>query len=159
MNSVFSCSLLSYDERDIAYQTPSNYLSIMLECMDNYTLSDYMNHSSAYFLHKLDETAGDTNYASVIWKLIALQRSDWREKNIDIPAQTYEPIYEYLCKLYYRKYVTADMTDEEARAVADELVDKAFYDSPEDYKTETQPFYDNLDAYRARLRQDIQQGA
>ena len=159
MNSVFSCSLQSYDERDIAYQTPSNYLSIMLECMDNYTLSDYMNHSSAYFLHKLDEATGDTNYASVIWKLIALQRSDWREKNIDIPARTYEPIYEYLCKLYYRKYVTADMTDEEARAVADELVDKAFYDSPEDYKTETQPFYDNLDAYRAQLRQDIQQGA
>ncbi len=159
MNSDFSCSLLSYDERDIAYQTPSNYLRIMLECMDNYTLSDYMNHSSAYFLHKLDETAGDTNYASVIWKLIALQHSEWREKDIDIPAQTYEPIYDYLCRLYYRRYVMADMTDEEARAVADELVDKAFYDSPEDYKTETQPFYDNLDVYRAQLRQDARQGA
>lgn len=157
MNSVFSCSLLGYDERDIAYQTPSNYLRIMLECMDNYALSDYMNHSSAYFLRRLDETAGDTNYASVIWKLIALQRSDWREKDIDLPAETYVPIYNYLCALYYPGRVTADMTDEEARAVADELVDKAFYDSPEDYKTETQPFYDNLDAYRAQQRQDTQQ--
>lgn len=151
MNSVFSCSLLSYDERDIAYQTPSNYLRIMLECMDNYTLSDYMNHGSSYFLRKLDEATGYTNYSTVIWKLIGLQRSDWNHDDIDVPAESYEPIYDYLCEMYYKKYVTADMTDEQAKAVADELVDKAFFDSPEDYKTETQPFYDNLDAYRAQL--------
>lgn len=69
MNSVFSCSLLNYYEWDIAYQVPSNYLRIMLECMDNYELADYINHGDTYFYRKLDETAGYRNYAKVLWQL------------------------------------------------------------------------------------------
>lgn len=147
MNSVFSCSLLNYDERDSAYQTPSNYLRIMLECMDNYELSDYINHSDAYFLQKLDECTGYMNYAQVIWKLIALQRNDKFEDDIDIDAKEYNPIYDYLCKLYYQKYVTPDMTMKEARTIADELIEKAFFDTPEGYKINRQRFYENLEEY------------
>lgn len=144
MNSAFSCSLLNYDERDIAYQVPSNYLRIMLECMDNYGLSDYFNHSELYFLSKLDEYTGYTNYAQVIWKLITLQRSDWEDDKIDIPAEEYHAIYEYLCEMYYGKYITADMNEQERNAVAAELVDKAFFDAPENYKIDEQFFYDYL---------------
>lgn len=145
MNSVFSCSLLSYDERDIAYQVPSNYLRIMLECMDNYELSDYLNHSEMYFLSRLDEYTGYTNYAQVMWKLITLQRSDWENDSIDIPAAEYEPIYEFLCDMYYGKYITDGMTEEERQAVAAELADKAFFDAPEGYKINEQYFFDYLE--------------
>ncbi len=147
MNSVFSCSLLSYEERDIAYQVASNYLRIMLECMDNYELSDYVRHGNTWFYSKLDEAAGYTNYSQVIWKLITLQRSDWEKDTIDIDKEEYYPIYDFLCRLYYSRYITEDMTDEEARAVADELVDKAFYDSPDNYKTDPDRFYDQLEVY------------
>ncbi len=150
MNSVFSCSLLNYDERDIAYQVPSNYLCIMLDCMDNYELSDYMNHGDTYFYRKLDEASGHTNYAKVLWKLIALQRSDWEDDKIDIDQAEYYPIYDFLCDIYYSKYLTPEMTDEEARQVADDLVDKAFYDAPEGYKICEQRFYDNLEARLAK---------
>lgn len=147
MNSVFSCSLLNYYERDIAYQIPSNYLRIILDCMD-YDMRDYISKSDAYFYRTLDEYTGYTNYAHVIWKLIALQRSDWEnEKKIDLPAEKYYPIYDYLCEMYYKKYITPDMTPEEAKAVADELVDKAFYDAPEGYKITPQRMYDNLELY------------
>ncbi len=144
MNSVFSCSLLNYYEWDIAYQVASNYLRIMLECMDNYSLEDYVNHRDTYFLSKLDEFMGKTNYAQVIWKLIALQRSDWEQENMDIPIEEYYPIYDFLCEMYYDKYITEDMTDEEKRAVADELIKKAFYDAPEDYKIDEDYFYEYL---------------
>ena len=147
LNSVFSCSLLNYYEWDIAYQVPSNYLRIMLECMDNYEISDYINHSEQYFLKKLDEYAGYTNYAQVMWKLITLQRSDWSNDRINIPQSEYLPIYDFLCRLYYGKYITADMTEAERRSVADELIYKAFYDAPEGYKTETDRFYENLELY------------
>ena len=146
MNSVFSCSLLNYDEWDIAYQVPSNYLRIMLDCMDNYELSDYMNHGDTYFYRKLDEASGHTNYAKVLWKLITLQRSDWENDKIDIDQAEYYPIYDFLCDIYYSKYLTPEMTDEEARQVADDLVYKAFYDAPEGYKICQQRFYDNLEA-------------
>ena len=144
MNSVFACSLLNYYEWDIAYQVVSNYLRIMLECMDNYSLEDYVNHRDTYFLKKLDEFTGKTNYGQVIWKLIALQRSDWEQESVDIPIEEYYPIYDFLCEMYYEKYITEDMTDEEKRTVADELIKKAFYDAPDDYKIDENYFYEYL---------------
>ena len=147
MNSVFSCSLLNYYERDIAYQVPSNYLRIILECMDNFDISDYMAHGDTYFLSKLDEFTGHTNYAQVMWKLITLQRSDYQDDKIDLPGEKYEPIYVYLCNMYYDKYIRDDMTEEEMTAVVDELVDKAFFDAPEEYKTDPDFFYEYLDTY------------
>lgn len=147
LNSAFSCSLLNYYEWDIAYQVPSNYLRIMLECMDNYELTDYMNHSETYFLSKLDEFTGHTNYASVIWKLISVQRSDWERDLTDISAEEYYPIYDYLCKMYYDKYITSNMNEAERKKVADDLVYKAFYDSPEGYKIDSEYFYKYLENY------------
>lgn len=151
MNSVFSCSLLSYYEKEISYRMPSNYLRVMLECMDNYQLSDYINHGADYFYKALDETGGYTNYAHTIWKLITLQREDSLSDRVDLPADRYYPIYDFLCGLYYPRHITADMTDEEARAVADELVGKTFYGAPENFKASPERFYEDLDAYRASL--------
>jgi len=138
---------LHYYEWDIAYQIPSNYLRIMLECMDNYELTDYMNHSDNYFLSCLDQYMGDTNYSTVIWKLIALQREDYANDKIDIPAEDYTPIYDYLCEMYYEKYITEDMTNEQMRKIADELVTKAFYDVPKNYKEDKDYFYEYLESH------------
>ena len=158
MNSVFSCSLLNYEERDIAYQVASNYLRIMLECMDNYEISDYVRHGNTWFYSKLDEVSGHTNYARVIWKLITLQRSDWEKDDIDIDQAEYYPIYDFLCELYYSKYITEDMTEDEARAVADELVDKAFFDAPDNYKTDPDRFYENLNVFLGTYHSDTLPG-
>lgn len=144
MNSVFSCSLLDYYEWNIAYQVPSNYLRIMLECMDNYSLEDYIKHRDTYFLSKLDEFMGKTNYAQAIWQLITLQRSDWEQENVDIPMEEYHLIYDFLCEMYYNKYITEGMTTEEKKAVADELIRKAFFDAPENYKIDPDYFYEYL---------------
>lgn len=147
MNSVFSCTLLNYYEWDIAYQIPSNYLRIMLECMDNYEVEDYFRHSESWFYDKLDEATGYTNYGRVIWKLISLQRNDWKSEKIEIPPEEYYPIYDYLCDLYFAKYITDDMTEEERNAVADGLVEKAFYDAPEGYIYTPERIYENLSSW------------
>lgn len=82
----------------------------------------------------------------MLWQLITLQRSDWENDRIDIDETEYYPIYDFLCALYYDRYLQPDMTPEEARQVADELVYKAFFDAPEGYKINEQRFYDNLEA-------------
>ena len=63
---------------------------------------------------------------------------------MDIPAEEYYPIYDLLCEMYYGKYITDDMTADEQRAIADELVHKAFYDAPENYKIDPGYFYEYL---------------
>ena len=52
LNSLFAVSLFDNEYGQIAYQLQSNYFNIMLECMDNYELSDYVNHSQSYFAKK-----------------------------------------------------------------------------------------------------------
>lgn len=151
LNSVFAVSLFDYEERDVAYQLPSNYLQIMLECMDNYTLADYINHSQTYFYHMLDLTTGHNNYAQVIWELIEFQRTDREDDYIQIPQEEYHPIYDYLCAMYYPRNITPDMTAEEARAVADKLVERVTYDVPEDFNLDTGRFYTNLESYLAGI--------
>lgn len=147
LNSVFAVSLFDYEERDIAYQLQSNYCKIMVECLDNYTLGDYVNHSLSYYAKKLDEQNGDNNYASVILNLIDTQYNDFHSEDIQIDQEEYYPIYDYICDMYYTKYITSDMSYSEAKKVADTLVDEVMFDVPEEYNIDTNRFYHCLDMY------------
>ena len=70
INSLFAVSLFDYEEKDIAYQMQSNAHKIMIECMDNYSLDDYVNHSLGYYAKQLDEYNQDDNYATTILTLM-----------------------------------------------------------------------------------------
>lgn len=157
LNSVFTVCMFDYEERDIGYQLASNYLLVMLDCMDNYTLSDYINHSQSYFLSKLDEASGHINYAAALWDLIELQREDYLDmrdndpQRIQIPQEEYYPIYDLLCDMYYSKYTTPNMTTQEISAVADRLVDMVTFDVPEGYDIPAEYFHTAAQAWSAAL--------
>ena len=147
LNSVFTVSLFDYEERDIAYQLQSNMFLVMLDCMDNYSLSDYINHSLSYFAHKLDEQNGNTNYAMGILRLIEEQRSDWANDDYEREQAVYYPIYHYLTKMYLDKYAEPGMSAEELRAVVDGLLEIVMFDVPEDYHIDTEEFYRYAEEY------------
>lgn len=154
MNTIFSCSLLDYDEPDLAYRVPSNYLTLMLEYLQgksDWTLTDYMNQHESYFLRDLDQAAGYTNYAKTMWRLIALQREDMKSDKIDIPAEEYEPIADYLCEMYFKGRITPGMSYQQAEAVADELVGRAFYGASDYQEKFAYRYYDNAEAYLTSL--------
>ena len=140
LNSLFAVSLLEYEERDIAYQLQSNMVGVMLDCMDNYSLADYPNHSYSYFLSKLDETNGDHNYAASIMKLMEAQRDDWQEDRWDRPQETYYPLYDYICKMWIDKNATPGMDASEIDALVNELLERIMYDVPEEYHIDTEEF-------------------
>lgn len=147
LNSLFAVSLFDYEEKDIAYQLQSNYFQIMLEVMDNYTLDDYMNKPLSYFAQKLDEYNGDYNYAPMILEGMEAQFNDYHSNKIEIDQEEYFPIYDYVSDMHYEKFITPNMTYDEARAVADKMVERILFDVPEEYNIYTQRFYDNLDEY------------
>lgn len=149
LNSIFAVSLFDYEERDIAYQLQSNYHTILLDCLDNYTLSDYINHSMGYYARQLDLYNGDNNYAAVIFRLMSAQYDDYHSDGITRDESVYYPIYRYICGMYYDKYVTDGMGHDEALSVADELVERVTFDVPEGYHIDTQEFYRCLDDYLA----------
>lgn len=147
LNSLFAVSLFDYEERDISYQLQSNAHKIMIECMDNYTLSDYVNHSLSYYIKKLDEYNNDDNYACTILSLMNAQYEDYHNTQISTAQSEYYPIYDYISKMYLGKHVNSNTTYEEATAIMDSLVEQLTFDVPEEYNIDTNHFYDYLNEY------------
>ena len=147
LNSLFAISLFDYKERDVAYQLQSNYHSVILECVDNYDLSDYINHSLSYYVNKLDEYNNEKGAAPVILELIELQYDDFHNKNITINQEEFYPIYDYISKMYFDKYLHEGMSYDEMRKIADDLVDKVMFDVPKDYNIDSNYFYKYFNNY------------
>ena len=147
LNSLFVVKAFDYDERDIAYQFQSNYYGTILECIDNYDLTDYVNHSLGYFAQKLDEYTGYVNYATTIFELVDVQYNDYHSDLIEIDPEEYKPIYDYVCDIYFSKYISGDMSYDDALKVVDDLVEKLLYDVPEDYHINKDYFYEYFRRY------------
>ena len=141
LNSLFTVSLFDYEEKDIAYQLQSNIYKVLISCLDNYSLEDYVNHSLTYFAKCLDETTKDKNYATTIMELIDIQYKDFHSETFNVDPKEYEKIYEYISNLYYQKYFYENMTYEEGLALVTSLVNEITYDVPEEYNIDTNYFY------------------
>lgn len=147
LNSLFTISLFDYNEDDIAYQLQSNYHRIMIDCMDNYDLSDYANHSVSYYANKLDEFNKEKGVAPIILELIQLQYDDYHNDHITIAQEEYYRIYDYIARMYFNKYITEDMSYEEMKNVVDKLVSMITFDVPEGYNIDVNHFYTYFEEY------------
>lgn len=147
VNTLFSMELLGYGDGELAYDFQATCIGVMLDCMDNYSLSDYANHSQSYLASKLDECNGDVDCATEVFELLQRQYDETREEGARYEAGEFSPIYDYLCKMYYRGRVTPDMTYDEARGVAEELHSRIPLSGIRVYDMDSQRFYDDLDLY------------
>ena len=147
LNSLFAVSLFDYEEKDISYQLQSNTHKLMIECMDNYDLSDYVNHSMTYYAMKLDEYNHDDNYATKILALMNAQYEDYHDDKVEANQSEYYPIYDYVSKMYLGKHLNANMSYDEAKAVMDDFLDKLLFDVPEEYHFDKNHFYEYFNEY------------
>lgn len=147
LNSLFAVSLFDYEEKDIAYQLQSNYTKIMVDCLDNYSLEDYVQHSLSYYAKKLDEYNNDENRATVILELIQIQYQDYHGFPVKINHESYDAILDYISEMYYKKYINNTMTYEEAKMASDKLLKEIMYDVPEDYNINTKHFEEYFNNY------------
>ena len=147
LNSLFTVSLFDYEEDDIAYQLQSNMFKLIIESMDNYNLNDYVNHSSSYFAKKLDEFTGHKNYASVMFRVIDSQYTDYHNEYIEIEQSEYYPLYEWISDIYYKNRLTSDLSYDEMRFITAGLIERLTFDVPEEYHIDVNYFYTYLDKY------------
>ncbi len=157
INSLFAVSLFDYEEKDIAYQYQSNYHKLLIECMDNYTLDDYVNHSLSYYAQQLDKYNGDDNYATSILALMETQYRDFHSSSFEAPQTEYYPVYDYVSKMYLGKHLNSNMSYEQARAVMDEMLEQLLFDVPEEYNIDTNHFYEYLNEYCQSIGIEVNQ--
>lgn len=123
MDSILA--LRSYDQDDalIGYTVISHMVEVILECMDNYTLQDYVGHDVYYFASKLDEMNGDGNAIEVL-NLMQLCWDDIKDDEVSFPVEYYYGLYDYIARMYYDKYLSSDMSSNQVTSVKDELIGK-----------------------------------
>lgn len=152
LNSLFAVSLFDYEEESIAYQLQSNYVKTMIDSLDDYQLSDYMNRSLSYFVYKLGEfNNGDFKTAVEIMNLIETQYKDIYTTSYDYSKEVYYPIYDYISRMYYKNRITAEMSHEEAYTIADELTDRIMKNVDEIYQIPVEHFYQYFEQYYKAL--------
>ena len=147
LTTLFSLSLLNYDEYYRGYQTPSNCYSVMAECID-YDFTDYVNKSLSDFPRQLNEYNGDEEGdAEEILELISLQYQSYQYNDLEVEKDQFNPIIDYLCKMYFNKYILPDMGYDEAYIVASELENKLTVYTSSSYPLNTDRIYFNLDYF------------
>ena len=150
LNSIFSVRSYDQNERDIAYQLQSNMVGIMLECMNNYTLQDYIEHDIRYFEDKLNEH-NDSNQATRIVGLIELQYQDYHNDKIKVEQTQFHEIYDYIAKMYYKKNIKDNMTYEQAKEIHKQFLDKLTFDVPQEYELDINHMNEYFEHYIKEL--------
>lgn len=151
LNSLFAVSLFDYEEKIIAYQLQSNYYSIMVDCID-YDLTNYVNKPLSDFPDSLNEFNKDEKgTAEEILELINIQYYDYSNDSIIIDNNEYNRIIDYLCKMYYKKYIDENTSYEEAKKIAKSLENKIIFNVPDNYNINTRRIYTNLDEYMSNI--------
>jgi hypothetical protein len=79
--------------------------------------------------------------------IVIESNKDYHSDLIEIEQEEYYPIYDYIADMYYRKYIDEDMSYNEAKSVADDLIERITYDVPLEYNIDTNRFYDYLNEY------------
>ena len=67
------------------------------------------------------------------------------------PKEVYYPIYNYISNMYYKNRITAEMTYEEAYAIADELTNRIMKNVEEYYQIPAEYFYEYFELYYKAL--------
>ena len=146
MNSLLSVRSYDQKERDIAYQLQSNMIEVILECMDNYTLQDFIEHNITYFENELNNQ-NDNNDAVEMIGLMTLQYDDYYNDRISVEQEQFYRLYDYIARMYYQKYLKENMSYEQALEIRNHLIERITYDVPNEYNIDINHFNEFFDEF------------
>lgn len=135
LNTLFAVSLFDYEEDMLAYQLQSNCYGILVECLDDYSLEDYVEHSESWFACKLDQQNGDGRAVEILDLMQRQYEAYHSDEGIVRPSE-FKPIYEYLGEMYFEKHAHPGMSVHEQAAMVMDLADRVTHLIPDEYGIE-----------------------
>ena len=79
------------------------------------------------------------------------QYEDYHNDSIEAPQSEYYPIYDYVSKIYFKKYINSNMTYDEAKQVYDGFLDKLLFDVPKEYNVDENHIYNYFNNYCSQI--------
>lgn len=111
-----SYALQGLDNKATFYPMLASYYRIICSCID-YSGEDFFNHGVNYLIEQMDAFMGDAQYAYQVVAMIDAQMSLRYEPYKGVDFRDFQPMYEYIAEMYFKKNITPDMTYEAAQAV------------------------------------------
>ena len=124
--TCFAYMLQGLGNKSYFYTLQSSYYRIILDAID-YDGADFLNHSVNYLIDKMDEYMEDDQYAYHIISLIDAEASLRYTDYIKVDFHEFGELYSYITRMYMKKYLTTEMTYEEAEEVYQNLMDEITY--------------------------------
>lgn len=134
------------------YPLQSNFYRIIMDCT-GYNAEDFMNHSINYLMDMMDDYMGDDQYAYYIVALIDSISSQKYTSYQAVDFKNYQNLYDYLTKMYMKKYLLPDMTSEEAEQVFEDFCSNAM----NRFDTMKRPYAISIDNFRPAFEQCMQE--
>lgn len=104
------------------YPMLASYYRIICSCID-YSGEDFFNHGVNYLIDQMDAFMGDEDYAYQIIAKIDAQMALRYTPYQGVDFYDFQPVYEYLAAMYFKKHISPDTSREEAQKIFD-----AFYE-------------------------------
>ena len=125
----FAIQMAGLDVKSTYYTLQCSYYRVILDALgDNYTLSDYINHSINDLTTKMDKYMGDqTGYGQHIISLIDSQASMAYSNEITPDKGNSDELYNYMMDMYCNAHLTEGMTPEEANEVFENFYNEIFF--------------------------------
>ena len=145
-----------FGEKAVFYPMQASYFRIISECI-GYTGADYFNHGVNYLIDEMDRFMGDEQYAYKIIAMIDAQASLRYTPTNAVDFYDFQPVYEYLAKMYFKKHITKDMTREEQEAVFDAFYEEItfnFENMNRKYTIDENTFRPTFETYLATMSND-----
>lgn len=131
------------NDRAEFYPILTNYYRIICDCV-GYEYTDFFNHSVNYLIHKMDTFMGDEQYAYQIVAMIDAQMTLRYSPHMEVDFHEFQPVYEYLAEMYFKKYITEDMNYTEA----EEVFNTFYYEITYGMDTMNRKYTFNEDTFR-----------
>lgn len=109
-------------KRATFYPMLASYYRIITQCID-YSGEDFFNHGVNYLISQMDAFMGDKEAYQIVARIDAqmtLRYTPYQE----VDFRDFQPVYDYLARMYFKKYIDPDMTREQAEEVFDHFYEE-----------------------------------
>ena len=136
----------------IFYPVLASYYRIIGQCID-YSGEDFFNHGVNYLIRQMDAFMGDGQAWQIVARIdaqMALRYTPYQS----VDFRDFQPVYDYLARMYFKKFIQPDMTREQAEDVFDafyEDISFHFENLNRPYDIDRNTFIPEFDRYLAEV--------
>lgn len=105
---------------NMGYPITTNIVRVLVECSD-YNVEKSITNNVYYFQNHLNEYYQDEIDASVIEELLEIQWMEYSDDLIQVNDEDYEDLYEYVTKVFIKKYINPSMSYNEIKELQADL--------------------------------------